>query len=94
MFLTQDSYEKRDIFKSLDMAWELLRAFPPDKLKQIRPQMRDLFYEREMNKKNGYLDDEPKEWAEAKKKKKEADKLKAAEYKKKILAKLKAKGKI
>jgi len=94
MFLTQDSYEKRDIFKSLDMAWELLRAFPPEKLKQIRPQMRDLFYEREMNKKNAYLDDEPKEWAEAKKKKKIEDKIKAAEYKKKILAKLKAKGKI
>lgn len=94
MFLAQDSYEKRDIFKSLDMAWELLRAFPPEKLKQIRPQMRDLFYEREMNKKNAYLDDEPKEWAEAKKKKKEQDKIKAAEYKKKILAKLKKKGKL
>ena len=34
MFL-KGKYEVRSIFKSLDMAWKLLRIFPPEKLKKV-----------------------------------------------------------
>lgn len=34
-FITQGPYEIRSIFKSLDSSWDLLRAFPPEKLKNI-----------------------------------------------------------
>ena len=34
-FISQGKYEVRDIFKSLDKAWQLLRIFPSDKLKKI-----------------------------------------------------------
>eukprot|EP00466_Bigelowiella_natans_P011723 jgi/Bigna1/92742/estExt_fgenesh1_pm.C_620001 len=43
-FLCQEPYEERDIFKSLDKAWELLRTFPRDLLSKITPEMRDLYY--------------------------------------------------
>jgi V-type H+-transporting ATPase subunit B len=46
-FLRQDPYDRRDIFQSLDMAWDLLRTFPKEMLKQIPPAMRDQFYKRE-----------------------------------------------
>jgi len=46
-FLSQDPYDKRDIFTSLDMAWDLLRQFPPDSLKQITPEIRNMFYNRD-----------------------------------------------
>merc|ERR550514_2639124 len=34
-FLAQGAYEKRDIFTSLDIAWELLRLFPENMLKKV-----------------------------------------------------------
>jgi len=46
-FLSQDAYENRDIFSSLNLCWELLEAFPEAALKQIKPEIRKLFYKRE-----------------------------------------------
>merc|ERR1712211_40999 len=43
-FVTQGPYEKRDIFTSLDIAWELLRIFPEAKLKKIPKKVLDQFY--------------------------------------------------
>jgi len=34
-FLSQGPYDNRDIFSSLDIAWELLRTFPREMLKKI-----------------------------------------------------------
>jgi Archaeal/vacuolar-type H+-ATPase subunit B len=34
-FISQGPYETRNIFKSLDLAWSLLRIFGPDKLKKV-----------------------------------------------------------
>jgi len=45
-FLTQGAYENRSIFDSLDIAWNLLRTFPPEMLKQITPKVRSEFYAR------------------------------------------------
>mmetsp|Transcript_4238 Transcript_4238/g.5219 ORF Transcript_4238/g.5219 Transcript_4238/m.5219 type:complete len:221 (-) Transcript_4238:66-728(-) len=70
-FLCQEPYEERDIFKSLDKAWELLRTFPRDLLSKITPEMRDLYYNREDNDRNRERQTEPKEWAIAKRKKAE-----------------------
>ena len=36
-FISQDRYENRNIFDSLDLAWELLRKFPKDDLTKISP---------------------------------------------------------
>lgn len=33
--ISKGAYEVRSIFKSLDLAWKLLRIFPPEKLKKI-----------------------------------------------------------
>jgi len=46
-FLRQDAYENRDIFTSLNKAWELLDQFPAEDLKQIDLKIRNLFYSRE-----------------------------------------------
>merc|ERR1711974_399981 len=40
-FLAQGPYENREIFTSLDIAWELLRIFQPDLLKKIPAKMKD-----------------------------------------------------
>jgi len=45
-FLSQGPYENRDIFRSLDVAWELLRIFPQDLLKKIPKKVKDEYYER------------------------------------------------
>jgi len=45
-FLMQGAYENRTIFDSLDIAWNLLRTFPPEMLKQITPKVRSEFYAR------------------------------------------------
>ena len=34
-YVAQGPYEVRSIFKSLDLAWKLLRIFPPEKLKKV-----------------------------------------------------------
>merc|ERR1719224_53490 len=46
-FLAQGPYENRDIFTSLDIAWELLRIFPPELLKKIPQKIKESFYDRE-----------------------------------------------
>jgi V-type H+-transporting ATPase subunit B len=46
-FLQQGPYEKRDIFTSLDIAWELLRLFPENMLKKLPAKVKDAFYSRE-----------------------------------------------
>eukprot|EP00812_Abedinium_dasypus_P012397 NODE_5916_length_544_cov_601.644172.p1 GENE.NODE_5916_length_544_cov_601.644172~~NODE_5916_length_544_cov_601.644172.p1 ORF type:complete len:112 (-),score=49.97 NODE_5916_length_544_cov_601.644172:111-446(-) len=43
-FLKQGPYEKRDVFASLDIAWELLRIFPEAALKKIPKKVMDEFY--------------------------------------------------
>jgi V-type H+-transporting ATPase subunit B len=46
-FLSQDPYDNRDVFASLNMCWDLLETFPPEDLKQITPAIRDQFYKRD-----------------------------------------------
>ena len=46
-FLSQDPYDNRDVFTSLNLCWDLLESFPPEDLKQIKPELRDQFYKRE-----------------------------------------------
>jgi V-type H+-transporting ATPase subunit B len=46
-FISQDRYENRNIFDSLDLAWELLRRFPKDDLTKISPEIRDKYLPRE-----------------------------------------------
>jgi len=63
-FLSQDAYENRDIFHSLNLCWELLEAFPPGALKQIKPELRELFYKRE--KRLAYKEEKKEEKKEGK----------------------------
>eukprot|EP00300_Choanocystis_sp_HF-7_P030553 c39414_g1_i1.p2 GENE.c39414_g1_i1~~c39414_g1_i1.p2 ORF type:complete len:530 (-),score=123.56 c39414_g1_i1:11-1522(-) len=43
-YVQQGYYEARTIFESLDLAWELLRAFPRELLKRIDKKVLDAFY--------------------------------------------------
>lgn len=43
-FITQGPYDVRSIFKSLDLSWDLLRAFPPERLKNINRERIKKFY--------------------------------------------------
>jgi len=45
-FVTQGSYETRDIFISLDTAWGLLRTFPQYMLKRIPEKTLKEYYHR------------------------------------------------
>lgn len=45
-FLRQGPYEARDIFKSLDVAWSLLRLFPEKMLKKISKKNIEKYYKR------------------------------------------------
>lgn len=45
--LTQGPYESRDVFQSLDIAWELLRTFPEDMLKKIKKELLQEYYPRD-----------------------------------------------
>ena len=55
-FIAQGNYETRDIFKSLDKAWNLLRIFPSEKLKKISQDNIQKYY---MNRSK---EEEPKKW--------------------------------
>jgi len=72
-FLRQDAYENRDIFYSLNKAWELLDQFPAEDLKQIDLKIRAQFYSREARAKfekerlSGGKDDKKEEKKEDKK---------------------------
>lgn len=46
-FVQQGKYECRDIYESLDLAWDLLRTFPREMLKRIAPKIIDEFFTRE-----------------------------------------------
>ena len=45
-FLTQSKYGGRNIFQSLDAAWDLLTLFEKNKLTKINAKIRDKFYNR------------------------------------------------
>lgn len=45
-FLKQGPYDERNIFNSLDLAWELLNIFPREQLKKIPDKVKDEFYGR------------------------------------------------
>jgi len=45
-FISQGHYETRTIFKSLDLAWNLLRIYPPEKLKKINEKNLEKYYQR------------------------------------------------
>jgi V-type H+-transporting ATPase subunit B len=45
-FITQGRYQKRTIFESLDLAWELLRIFKRESLKKIPKKILDKYYPR------------------------------------------------
>merc|ERR1719353_1178629 len=51
-FIQQGPYENRDIFNSLDIAWDLLRIFQPELLKKIPAKIKDLYYDREAHARN------------------------------------------
>lgn len=46
-FLKQDPYESRTIYKSLNMAWNLLRIFPAKLLKKIKKEHIEIYYKRD-----------------------------------------------
>jgi V-type H+-transporting ATPase subunit B len=45
-FVNQGPYEYRSIFQSLDLGWELMRTFPKDMLKRVKPKTKELMYPR------------------------------------------------
>jgi V-type H+-transporting ATPase subunit B len=45
-FLRQGAYEQRDVFDSLDLAWEVLRILPREQLKRINEKMLNEFFTR------------------------------------------------
>jgi len=46
-FINQGGYTNRNIFESLDLAWELLRTFPVNLLNKIDPEYREKYYPRD-----------------------------------------------
>ncbi|CDJ31428.1 vacuolar ATP synthase subunit b, putative [Eimeria mitis] len=58
-FLQQGAYEGRDIFQSLDIAWELLRTFPEDMLKKIKEDLLRKYYPRTKYVENQAADKKP-----------------------------------
>lgn len=48
-YISQGNYETRTIFDSLDQAWKLLRIFPKDKLKKIKDENLNTYYDRGMD---------------------------------------------
>ncbi|GFO25685.1 V-type proton ATPase subunit b [Plakobranchus ocellatus] len=49
-FITQGHYEKRTIFESLDIGWQLLRMFPREMLKRIPLNVIEKYYPRQHQK--------------------------------------------
>ena len=46
-FIAQSPYDKRSVFDSLDLGWNLLRIFPKELLNRINPKMLDEFLRQE-----------------------------------------------
>lgn len=44
-FISQDRYENRTIFESMDIAWDLLRAFPKEYLTKITDSIKNKYYD-------------------------------------------------
>lgn len=63
-FLRQGPYDSRDIFRSLELCWDLLRLFPDKMLKKIGKENLNEFYRR-----NQQLEKAEKEKHEEEKKK-------------------------
>ncbi len=56
-FVAQSAYEKRTIFDTLDLAWNLLRVYPKDQLNRIPAKILDEWYARKgKGKENGSKD--------------------------------------
>ena len=67
-FIRQSPYDNRKIRDSLDLAWKLLRIFPPDKLKKISPETLDKMYDPNLKlKKQGVMVNEDGEEMEVNK---------------------------
>ena len=50
-FVAQGAYEQRDIFESLDLAWQLLRIYPKELLNRIPAKVLDQYYQRKREEK-------------------------------------------
>lgn len=59
--IQQGSYETRDVFKSLDLAWKLLRIFPKEQLKKISDKNLNLYYARKKEENDDYKEINPDE---------------------------------
>jgi len=57
-FVNQGASENRDIFASLDLAWELLRIFPREQLNRIPGKVLDEWYSRKPSKGKGTQDND------------------------------------
>ena len=55
-FVGQGPYDVRSVFDSLDKAWDLMRIFPPEKLKNISRRFIDEFYNDRLNVKDHHPD--------------------------------------
>lgn len=55
-FICQGPYDVRSIHKSLDKSWDLLKAFPPEKLKNINKKFIQEYYTDENNVKDHHPD--------------------------------------
>jgi len=66
-FLSQDAYENRTIFGSLDLCWDLLEMFPETDLKQVPDNIKADFYKRESRMAMRAAMDRPAEKKEEKK---------------------------
>jgi len=51
-FICQDRYDNRTIFKSMDIAWELLRLFPKEYLSKITDNIKNVYYEAKQQNQN------------------------------------------
>ena len=51
-FITQNRYENRTIFESMDIAWDLLRAFPKEYLTKITDEIKNKYYDSKSKKEN------------------------------------------
>lgn len=57
LFVQQGEYEDRDIFKSLDICWELLSDFPADKLTRIKEETKTKYFARGAGAEDGQIEE-------------------------------------
>ncbi|EXJ69531.1 V-type proton ATPase subunit B [Cladophialophora psammophila CBS 110553] len=55
-FISQSAYDKRSVFDSLEIGWNLLRIFPKELLNRINPKLLDEFYARKAHGKKSTKD--------------------------------------